>query len=104
MTYYNMTVVVLQSPNWTAVGASVPENKTRLLGRRVCYQLAALQRRSFALHGAVTESVPNLLWINNGVGARELLHGETGVQINTDLLICFIYQLAAVEGILIFRV
>jgi len=50
------------------------------------------------------KSIPDFLWIHNIVRARQLFHGKPGVQVDADLLICLIYQLAAIKGIFPFRV
>jgi hypothetical protein len=43
------------------------------------------------------EAIPYFLWVNDCIRSRELLHGQTCVQVNPDLLIGFIGKLAAIE-------
>ena len=46
---------------------------------------------------AMTESIPDFLRINDRIGSGKLFHGEASVQVNADLLIRFISELAAIE-------
>ena len=52
------------------------------------------------LENPMTESTPDLLWINDGIRSGQLLHRKAGVQINVDLLICLIRQLTTIETVL----
>ena len=50
------------------------------------------------------KSIPNFLWIDDGVGSGEVLHSQTSIQINTNLLVSLIGKLAAVKRFLGLRI
>src|SRR6266508_5396272 len=50
----------------------------------------------------MTTAIPDFLWIDDCVRARQLLHRQTCVQVDANLLIRFVCKLAAIEGSLRF--
>src|SRR5512139_120412 len=84
--------------------SSVAKNKNPPLLRRVRDQLTIPCWRQVMFSLAVTESIPYLLRINDRVRAGELFHGETGVQVDADLLIGLVGKLTAVERLTRFGV